>query len=213
MKKRILLISAACTSFSFADLVITQSMDGPMKGEMTMTIKGNMMRVDNEAGPAGKVSAIVNVDTMDTTTVMHSQKMVMKMGGAMMKEQMEQAKKMMGGDAKPELKSTGKKEKIGDYECEIYEMTMGPAKSTMWIAKDYPNYAVIKTDMEKLAKQSGQPIPADMPGMALKTETEAMGQKVSMTVKSVKTDSVDDSVFKAPADYKEMNMPTAPAGN
>jgi hypothetical protein len=205
MKKITLLIAAGLLTKVQADLVIKQSMEGPMKGETTLTIKGDKMRTD-----VGKeLSSIMDMSTGDMETFMHTQKMTMKIKGSQTKAGTEVVKKEMEKTGENPLKATGKKEKVGEHDCEIYEMNIAGSKTQMWIAKDYPNYDKIKKEMDVMqqaaSKMSGVDQQAmELPGMAVKTVVEAAGMKTTTTLVSVETKAVDDSVFKAPAGYTEL---------
>jgi Domain of unknown function (DUF4412) len=198
MKTSLLLLSAALITTSQADLVIKQAMDGPMKGDVTMSIKGN--RIKTEMGK--DFATIMDAATGDSTTIMHAQKMIMKSSGAQMKAQA----KALADEAS--LTATGVKEKVGEYDCEVYNFVMAGTTMKMWVAKDYPNYASFKSEMEtamsSLTKGSKK---IEFPGMVVKSVAEVAGQKMTSTVISVKTEAVDESIFALPADYKAMEMP------
>ncbi|NJM38939.1 MAG: DUF4412 domain-containing protein [Akkermansiaceae bacterium] len=200
MKTKVLIFSAACSTLSFADLILKQSIEGPTKGEMTMTVKGDRMKIDM----AGQATTIIDNKTKDTVTLMHPQKMLMKMSGAEMKGMMDQAKAAAGAAT---LKSTGEKEKVGEYDCEIYDFSSAGTTTKMWIAKDYPGFAEIKAEMEKLMAQGDDTKVIDFPGMVVKNMIDIGGQKMTTTLISAKSESVDESAFAIPEGYKEMQMP------
>lgn len=170
-----------------------------MKGEMTMTIKGDRAKIDIGADS----TTIINQSTKDTISMMHAQKMIMKISGAQIKAQIDQAEK----GAESALKPTGEKEKIGEYDCEIYLFSASGTTTKMWIAKNYPNFAAIKDEMKKVMTQGDDSIKVDLPGMIVKSVVDVGGQKVTTTLVSVKSENVDESVFATPAGYQEMKMP------
>jgi len=67
--------------------------------------------------------------------------------------------------------------------------------------------------LAKLAQGSMVRQPTDLPGVAVKTRIEPpYGQKLTVTLISVKEQPVDDAEFDIPADYKELPSPAfAPA--
>ncbi len=202
MKTKILIFSAACSTLSFGDLILKQSIEGPTKGEMTMVVKGDRMKIDM----AEQMTTIIDNKTKDTMMLMHTEKTVMKMSGAQIKAQMDQAKAAAGA---PTLKATGEKEKIGEYDCEIYDFSSAGTTTRMWIAKDYPGYAGIKAEMEKVMAQGDDAKVVDFPGMVVKSVIDIGGQKMTTTLISAKSDNVDESAFAIPEGYQEMKMPGA----
>ncbi len=199
MKQSILFTSLLLTVAARADLVMSQKVEGPMPSTTVTTIKGEKMRVD-----AGKdTTMIIDTKSGDTTTYMHTQKMMIKMDGAAVKAQAAAMATNKDASTEPTFTATGTKEKVGEHECEIYDYSINGMKMKLWIAKDYPDYDKIKKDMAasmaSMKSPSGK-VP-EFPGMALKTEMEMMGQKIISTVTSVKTDAVDDSAFTGPTGY------------
>ena len=201
MKTTALLLLLA-TTLSRADLVMVQETAiGEVKDKTVMSIKGKMVRTD----VGDKSSVIIDTETGNMISLMHEQKMAMKMDGAMMKAA--QAAAAPAGEI-PQPVATGQKEKIGDYECEIYTLSNQGTETKMWIAKDYPGYDKLKTELAALKKMGG-PAAAnqkDLPGMAIKTETKAGELTYVTTLVSLKSEPVDDKIFTPPADYKMMGQ-------
>ena len=208
-----------------ADLVIEIKIESAAQnGNMTMKVKGDKVRTDMPTGPAGAMSAITDLTTGDSVTLLHGQKMTMKVSGAQAKQMAELMKKQVtapGGAAaaqssKPQ--ATGKTEKVGDFNTEIYTLAHPSGTYTFWVAKDFADYFKIKSELDKLNKASatgfGQGMGPDygaLPGMAVKTVAEMAGQKVTSTVLSVKQQLVDAGLFEAPADYQPMAQPALPS--
>ena len=123
-----------------------------------------------------------------------------------------------GGATAAAVKDTGEKEKVGDYNCEIYTWTDGGTTSKLWVTKDHPQAAALKALEKQMrsgffgAMQSG-PDTTSLPGVAVKTEVTAQGQKITTTVLSVKEQDVDVKEFDVPAGYQSMTMPGAAPGN
>lgn len=201
MKTTALLLLLA-TSITRADLVMVQETAmGEVKSKTVMSIKGKMVRTD----VGDKNSVIIDTESGDMISLMHEQKMSMKMDGAMMKAA--QAAAAPAGEI-PQPVATGQKEKIGDYDCEIYTLSNQGTETKMWIAKDYPGYDKLKTELAALKKMGGAATAnqKDLPGMAIKTETKAGGITYVTTLVSLKEEKVDDKIFTAPADYKSMGQ-------
>lgn len=202
------------TAWSHADLVIEQKMEsGFVNGNMTMKIKGDQARMDMPAGPAGEITVLMNTKTGEMSTLMHAQKMAMKMN-------LDAAKKLAEGQAKQagidpnnieKPKATGKKEKVGAWDAEIYEGNLGGSAAKFWVAKDFPNHKSIMDQMNKLSAATGSagfdPTKFDLGGMVVKSEMNTPAGKVTSTLVKASEEAVDVSVFQMPTGYQEMKMP------
>ena len=130
-----------------ADLVIVQHVDGSgQSGDQTIKIKGDKSRTDL----AQQISMITNGASGELVTLMHAQKAFMKTSAAQTKAMMEQMKKLQPNAEPPKLTTTGKKEKVGNYDCEVFTSNFGAISVTYWIAKDFPNYKAVLEQMEKM---------------------------------------------------------------
>jgi hypothetical protein len=208
-----------------ADFVIQQKMESASQnGDMTMKIKGDKIRVDMTAGPMGSMSMIMDLDAGDSTTLLHQQKMAIKVSAAQMQQTMQQMKSRLNNGATnaepPKLQDTGKTETVGGYNAEIYTWTNNNNNSggTIWVAKDFPNYADIKTQLDKLNKspmvemsKGMAPDTTTLPGMVVKTKSDMQGQEVTTTLISAQEEPVDASAFEIPKDYQEMTSPAMPS--
>ena len=194
-----------------ADLVIVQKIEGGgQAGEQTIKIKGDKARTD--LNPA--VSMITDGATGEMITLMHNGRTFLKVSPEQTKAMMEQLQKFRTSPEPAKLQPTGKKEKIGEYECEIFTATLGSLTTTYWLAKDFPNFPSVLAQLDKF--QSGtisamgkglMPDLKDFPGMTIKTEIEKGGKKIVTTLVSVKEDSVDPGVFTIPKGYTEVSSP------
>ena len=203
-----------------ADLVLQQNVESAtINGTITTQIKGNKIRVDMPSGPQGAMSTIMDLSSGDSTTLLHDQKVAMTVPGAQIKQMAENLKKARAGSetnaAPPKFQDTGKTEKVGNYDAEIYTWSSPDgANQTVWVARDFPNFAKIKVQMDKLndspVGQMSKGVAPDvntLPGMVVKTQMEVNGQKITSTLVSVKEDSVDASIFQTPKDYQQMTQP------
>ena len=224
MKRLSLFLALAFTTAAArADLILEQSMEGgPMAtSNITIKIKGDKIRVDMPGGPIGAMSTIMDVNTGDSTSLIHAQKMAMTVSGAQTKAMMEMMGKQAGANpeaAAPKLTPTGKTEKVGPYQTEIYTWSGSGATQTLWVAKDFPNYSELKDELAKINKSAAagfakgmQPDMSTLPGMVVKTVSEANGMKVTSTLVSVKQDPVEAAAFEVPKDYQTMAQPPMPA--
>lgn len=214
MKKQVLASLLLLSAWSHADIVIEQKMEsGFVNGNMVMKIKGDQARMDMPAGPAGNVTVLMNVASGEMSTLMHAQKMAMKMNLAAAKKQAEAQAKQAGVDpAKIEKpKSTGQKEKVGEWDAEVFEGNMGGSAAKFWVAKDFPNYKAIQDQMTKLSNATGSagfdPSKFDLGGMVVKSEVSTPAGKVTTTLVRAKEEPVAETEFAMPKDYKEMTVP------
>ena len=204
-----LLLAAA---FAQADVTIEQKIESPViNGTTTTKVKGDLMRVDTPMpGGAGTVTMIIDLAKGKSTTLMAAQKMAMTADLTAVKE----AAQALAGDAsKTEPpKPTGKSEKVGAWNADIYEFTAAGSTFKLWVAKDFPNGAAIKAQMDKLSKATvGAGVDLskfNLPGMTVKTEMNGPQMKMTSTVVSVKEGPVADSEFTVPSDYQVMQLPT-----
>jgi len=201
----------AATMLARADLVIVQRVEGGgQAGEQTIKIKGDKSRTD--LNPT--VTMLTDGTTGEMVTLMHSGKTYLKVPQAQMKAMMEQLQKMKTGPEPARLQPTGKKEKIGDYDCEIFTVKLGSLTATYWIARDFPNFPSLLAQLDKF--QTGTvsamgkgilPDIKDLPGMPMKTEMDLGGKKVVTTILSAKEDNVDAAVFDIPKGYTQITSP------
>ena len=209
---RFLAVFLAVVAVGRADLVIVQKVEGGgQTADQTMKIKGDKARCDL----APQVSMIVDGATGESITLMHTPRTFLKVSAEQTKAMLEQLqqKRPQNEPAKPQ--PTGKKEKIGEYECEIFTANLGLVTVTYWIAKDYPNYQAVLDQLDKFQSGSisamgkgAMPPIKDFPGMIMKTETDLSGKKTVQTLVSVKEENVDPAIFKVPNGYREVTSST-----
>ena len=218
MKRTVVLASLLlATALARADIVVEQKMESAMlNGNVTMKVKGDKARMDMPSPVGGSQTMIIDNASGEIITLMHAQKMAMKMNINAIKQQAEAQQKAAGIDpAKMEApKATGKKEKVGEWNAEIYEYAVGPMKGRLWVSKDFQNGKAINDQINavsaKMAAGGMDPTKLNVPGMVVKTEMDTPGGKFTTTlVKAVEQD-VPAGEFVAPADYKEMAMPATP---
>ncbi len=217
------IIPLAATIFTLAeargDLVIQQQIEGAgQKGTVTtLRVKGAKLRVD-VASRVGSVSSVMDMDTGESMTLMHGQKLVTKISAEKTKENIEALRKDAGkaGESQPaKPEATGRKEKVGEFNTEIFTWKGANGVQTMWVTKDLPNLAKVKEQFDRIAKSATAdlqrgiaPDMSTLPGMVVKTELERRGQKFTSTVLSVKEEEQDPALFEAPPDYRDAAKPT-----
>ncbi|MDI1311737.1 DUF4412 domain-containing protein [Prosthecobacter sp.] len=194
-----------------ADWVLVQKTSTEGKeAEVTTKIKGDQARVNM----GEKMSVIVGAEGM--TMIMHEQKMVMKRDLATIKAAVEKMGKGSAGQQAAKPVATGQKEKVGEWDTEIFTWEGQMGKGRFWVAKDFPKYAEISAFSDKLGKIVGgamsalSPQAADFEGMVVKSEVTMMGKSVSSNLVSAKEETVAAEEFVPPTGYTEMKMPGAP---
>lgn len=199
-------------AFAHADLTIVQTVEGGgMSGQQTVKIKGEKARADLTQG----VSMITDGATGEMITLMHQGRTYLKVPATETKAMMDQLQKARGNAEPAKLTPTGKKEKIANYDCDIFTASLGTMTATYWVAKDFPNYQLVLDQLQKF--QAGSisamgkglmPEIKDFPGMMMKTEIDVGGKKITTTFISLKEDNVDPNSFQIPAGYKEISSPS-----
>lgn len=216
MKRSILFLAGlAVADAASADWVMVQRIEGMETGapaEMTLKIKDTKFRMDMPGG----VSTIIDQTSGDAATLMHGQKMVMKIKGGDFEAIAKQLRQNAPAPAaRPTLQPTGRKEKINGFDTAEYTCKMGDGShASFWVAKDYPNYKPLLAAFLKL-QESGPlrvgkdygPTAEEFPGMPVRTVVDSAGKKITTTLVSAKEQAVDAKEFAVPADYKEMPVP------
>lgn len=206
-----LLLCLGLCSLAQADVTIVQKVEGvgPVS-EMTMRIKGDRARID--ATP--QVSTIVDSKTGETVTLMHDQKMIVRVSPEKMKAAMEMVNKFgtetKSSPAPIKLSPTGKKETINGFETEEFVCETDAFRARYWIATKLADGGSVLKQLQSLKadawKIGGGQMPdfQDFPGLPIKTEISAQGYNIVTTITSVKQDPLPESDFVPPADYKDM---------
>ncbi len=207
----ILLALLATAQIASAGLVLVQELDqsggpAPGKTKMTITASGTKARVD-----VGKdITSIVDSKSGTVTSLLHAQKIAMKLPEGTF-DTIKNASKDQ--DAKPDLKATGKTEEINGFKCEEYVGTVKGLNVTFWTTKDVKNQKEILAQLSKLS-DGNDPFKAalqngdDFPGFPIRTVIASKDIGTStVTVISIKDQSVPDSAFDVPSDYRMAAVP------
>jgi len=213
MKRPVVLLALVFTVITVrADLVIQEKVESAdQNGIVTTKITGDKSRLDMPTERLGDVSVIEDLRTGDKIMMIHRRKQA-KMVSRAEVEQMD--KRDNANAAVLKLVDTGKSQKVGPYNTEIYTWTNNSdTGSTLWVAKDYPDFARIRAELKKLyqtpARQMQKGITPDrstLPGMVVKSKTESpMGER-AMTLISVEEEPVKATDFRIPADYQVLGL-------
>lgn len=210
MKRILILLAAvAATAAARADLVLQQQITaGNYQGVTTMKIKGARVRMDLYAGQPQAISIITDLNTGENITLMHSQKLYLKTAGAPAKSGTAGA-----GSKAPVPRATGQTQKVGDYDTELFTWSNARGiNGTAWVARHFPDYARIQTDLAVLDKSAGAdndttPELSALPGMVVRSQVAGGGQTMTLALISAKETPLDTAQFAVPRDYKEVPRP------
>lgn len=216
MKKILLLtIILLVTELSRADLVMHLRGTGMgATNNVIVSIQGNMMREDGGGDAIGHIIQIIDMSTLDQTMLVAKNKTFSKTSGAKIQEYLKKQEDQTGDTNSSEIAkpaTTGKAEKIQNFETEIYFWTNGKnVTNQLWIAKNYPDFDGIKPYLIKLdefhKRGVGKNLEAQvagLPGMVVKREEIIEGQKEVVELIDAKVQPVDASLFAIPNDYAE----------
>jgi hypothetical protein len=193
-----------------------------MNSNITTKLKDGKMRADLN-GPLGAMSSIIDGTTGDSIQLIHAQKMAMKTSAAQMKQAIEMSKQAAGATpdksaAQTKPQATGQKEKVGEFDCEIYTWSGNGTTTKFWVALKHPQAALLKAAEKQMRSgvmgmaQSGPDV-TELPGPALKTETQAANSKTVATILSVKETKIEAAEFEVPKDYQTMDMSKLPGAS
>ena len=194
---------------------------------MTIKVKGDKARIDAPS----QITAIFDGTTGELINLLNDQKTVVRISPDKMKMIADMVNKFSGNSAgaeKPKLTPTGQRETINGYDTEQYTYYGPDFKATYWIAPNYPNGAAVLAQLQSIksefwdAANTKMPDFRDFPGLPIRMrmivgkETPASGHggnasghptEITSTISGVSLDSIADSQFTVPADFKETKLP------
>jgi hypothetical protein len=191
-----------------AEMILEHEMKSEfMSGKMVTKYKGNRARCDYPKSMAGDVSVLLDLKKDFIAILMHDQKSIVKMPLEAQRKSVTEQFKNANIDLKKVAppKPTGKKEKVGKWNAEIFETKLGTEKARFWVVKDFPNYRSIQARMAKFEMNGGyDPHSLDLGGLVVKSEMHIppMGA-ITMTILRVREEAVEEKEFVVPADYTE----------
>lgn len=201
------LVALVLATAARADLTIVQEVKGgPSSGDMTVNVKGDKARID--ASP--QMSMIIDSKSGDMITLMKDQKKFTRLSGETMRAMSGKPQNSPAPGAK--LTPTQNHESINGYETTEYTFETPQYKASYWIATNYPDAPAIMADMQRLSNQTWGAASAaipnykDFPGIPLRTRLTIGKAEVVSTIKSIKRDTLPDSMFTPPTDFSELKM-------
>jgi len=194
---------------------------------MTIKVKGDKARID--APP--HMTAIFDGTTGELINLLNDQKTVVRISPDKMRaiaDMVDKFSNNKAGSQTPRLTPTGQKEVINGYDTEQYIYEGPDFKATYWIAPSYPNGAAVLAQLQSIksefwdAANTKMPDFRDFPGLPIqmriivgkqnaadKHGASASGHpaEITSTITDVSLDSIADSEFRVPADFKETKLP------
>ena len=194
---------------------------------MTIKLKGDKARIDVPP----HMTAIFDGTTGEIINLLNDQKTVVRIPPDKMRAIADTLNKFSNnkaGSQKPTLKPTGQKEAINGYDTEQYTYDGPDFKATYWIAPSYPNGSAVLAQLQSIksefwdAANTKMPDFRDFPGLPIQMRivvgkhnaAEGHGAsapshpaEITSTITGVSLDSIPDSEFTVPADFKETKLP------
>ena len=190
-----------------ADLTMQQQISvGTNRSLVTIKVQGTKIRVDLYAGQPQAVSTIKDFKTGESLTLLHRQKIYLR--------RVEPPAKTTVAMARPRVRFTGKTQKLGGYDTDIYTWTNARGMTGFfWVARNYPDFGRIKAEMAVLDNTASglsdgrTPALSTLPGMVLNTQVTGGGETLMVTLISAKEKSLDAADFRPPANYHPALLP------
>jgi Domain of unknown function (DUF4412) len=197
MRHAFLALFLAMAVPAMGDVVIEQQLQTPDGTTKFVTkIKGKQLRHD-AASADGPATVFMNFETGEIASYVHAKKTGVKL------EVPPQQLTAPHGEAK----ATGKMEKIGSWNCEIFAIAQTSAPTRLWVTKEIPNYQSIANQLKAVTSDSGPILVATYlsaleHGVIVKVERSRPDATVVATVTKLTEDSVSADEFKHPEGYK-----------
>lgn len=196
---------------------------------MTIKVKGDKARID--APP--HMTAIFDGTTGQLINLLNDQKTVVRISPDKMRaiaDMVDKFSNNKAGSQKPRLTPTGQKEVINGYDTDQYTYDGPDFKATYWIAPNYPSGAAVLAQLQSIksefwdAANTKMPDFRDFPGLPIQMriivgKQDAAGKhgasvsaashptEITSTITGVSLNSIADSEFTVPADFKETKLP------
>src|SRR5436190_16287610 len=194
---------------------------------MTIKVKGDKARIDTPP----HMTAIFDGTTGELINLLNDHKTVVRISPDKMRAVADMLDKFSNnktGSQKRQLTPTGQKEVVNGYDTDQYTYDGPDFKATYWIAPNYPNGAAVLEQLQSIksefwdAANTKMPDFRDFPGLPIQMriivgkQNAAGGHnagvsdhptEITSTITGVSLDSIPDSQFTVPADFKEPKLP------
>ncbi|MFZ0391510.1 MAG: DUF4412 domain-containing protein [Calditrichia bacterium] len=204
----------------------SQDPDVYEESQMTITVKGNKMRIDTQEDNQ-TVSAIYDSENQQVITLQHDQKMAMVTNLNDMKNMAQSFTGQMGGsegtdqeddDAEEEsqfsMQKTGDTRTINGYKATLYKGTDDDGDySYLWITDDDAGLLGVFTGLMQMMDQEEESAEdkelaffKGISGFPVLTKSLSESDLNIMELVKVEEKNVSGDLFKVPADYQQMDM-------
>ncbi len=190
-----------------------------MRQDVTITVKGDKMRIDGSVGAAGPGSfSILDAAKATTYTVIPAQKQIIVAAeqdvAAMQKQMQERMGLPAPSGAKPKLVGLGAGT-VSGLKAEGYRLTAEDGAAVVWVNSELgtalapfnsmqAQMAMGATPLQNAVRALGAPIASQI---VMKAPMAGGGWLYNQaTITSVKKQPVADALFQLPADYKQVNL-------
>src|SRR6266536_2695432 len=194
---------------------------------MTIKVKGDKARID--ASP--QITIIFDGGTGELINLLNDQKTIVRISPDKMRAIADMLNKFSTkrpGSETPRLTPTGKREMINGYDTEQYTYDGPDFQATYWITPNYPNGAAVLAQLQSIkselwdAANTKMPDFRDFPGLPIRmriivnkenhggehgASPSGCPTEITSTVTGVSLDSIGDSQFTVPPDFKETSLP------
>lgn len=194
---------------------------------MTIKVKGDKARID----VSPQITAIFDGRTGELINLLNDQKTIVRISPDKMRaiaDMLNQFSSNKANSDKPRLRPTGQRETINGYDTEQYSYDGPDFKATYWIAPNYPNGGAVLAQLQSIksefwdAANTKMPDFRDFPGLPIRMRM-IVGKanpadrhggsapdhptEITSTITGVSLDSIADSVFTVPSNFKETKLP------
>jgi hypothetical protein len=194
---------------------------------MTIKVKGDKARID--ASP--QITVIFDGRTGELINLLNDQKTIVRISPDNMRaiaDILNQFSSNKASSDKPRLTPTGQREMINGYDTEQYTYEGPDFKAIYWIAPNHPNGAAVLAQLQSIksefwdAANTKMPDFRDFPGLPIRmrmivgkvnlagghsASAPEHPTEITSTITGVSLDSIADSQFTVPANFKETKQP------
>lgn len=200
--------SAAGNTFE-GNLTLTSDKNGTATGKTVLAVKNDLVAIAPGEGP----QMVLNVNTGEFRTVVNQggQKLVAKLNVGVLSS-LNDMPSFLGSFSnylgkkvgESEVKATEEVKTISGYKCRKYIVKDADATSTVWAAENFPFSLATLMDLLKVTGSGNTALKASFP---MQASTKSAGSSdVSGFKVEVEKKTLDDNLFKMPADLLEMDM-------
>jgi hypothetical protein len=197
--------------FAWGDFVVEARHESKgFTGTFSIKMKGDKVRM-HMPDPQGDATIFIDLKSGETALFVHKGAFALTYNAADFPDTPQPSSRNSGNPPKLEpLTSSGQREKVGDWMCEIYASTKGDITRKRWVTKDIPNYDRIITQLKAAVASLPRFEIEDLTfqgGVTAKTVTSDSNGTKTLSLLNMTEESVPDSEFKQPEGYTKIRAP------